>query len=148
MKEIPLTRGQVALIDDADFNELSRYKWCVMRIYACRFEGRRCIPMHRQILQAPAELEVDHIDGNGLNNQRSNLRLCTTSQNQQNSRRRTDNTSGYKGVSFDQRRGRWKAQIRVNGKRITLGRYDDIEHAAAAYHEAALRYHGEFARFV
>ncbi|WP_420796654.1 AP2 domain-containing protein [Brevibacillus agri] len=102
--------------------------------------------MHRLILSARQGEFVDHIDGNKLNNVRSNLRLATKAGNQRNQRIRSDNTSGFRGVYWCKKSGKWRAQITVNNKRIALGSYDDAASAASAYNEAALRLHGEFAK--
>lgn len=90
---------------------------------------------------------VDHINGNGLDNRRENLRLATTSQNNQNSRLPRTNTSGYKGVYWEKKRAKWHAQITINNICIFLGRFEDKEIAYQAYCEAAIKYHGEFANF-
>ena len=94
----------------------------------------------------PGAALVDHIDGNYYNNKIENLRLTTTQENACNQRRRIDNTSGYKGVSWDKNRNSWQASIFVNQQRIFLGRYALKEDAYAAYCAAALNLHGEFAR--
>jgi len=94
----------------------------------------------------PGDSLIDHIDGNPYNNKFANLRLATPRQNQCNQRRRCDNTSGLKGVSWSEERQKWQTGIQVNGKRIGLGRFNTKEEAYAAYCEAARRLHGEFAR--
>jgi hypothetical protein len=94
----------------------------------------------------PGYALIDHIDGNPYNNKFTNLRLATSTQNQCNQRRRSDNTSGLKGVSWDANRKKWQSGIQVHGKRIALGRFNTKEEAYAAYCEAARRLHGEFAR--
>src|SRR5690606_19356654 len=106
--------------------------------------------MHRAILGSLHEElktdHVDHIDGNSLNNSKANLRVCNHSQNQANARLRTDNTSGYKGVSFLASNNVWVASIKIRGKQTYIGRFNTPETAALAYNEAAIRLHGEFAR--
>jgi hypothetical protein len=152
MKLISLTQGQSAIVDDVDFDELSRFKWYAHKdttshtFYACSDNAEGRFKMHRQIMHAPDGLEVDHIDGNGLNNVRSNLRLATHAQNKWNIGIRAHNKSGYTGVCFHKQAGRWWATINVNGRQISLGLFDEIEDAARARDAAALKYHGEFAR--
>jgi hypothetical protein len=102
--------------------------------------------MHREIAGAPKGMVVDHIDGNELNNRRSNLRVCTVSQNHQN-RRRTWGRSRYKGVCFLKKRNKWKAEIMVNRKHIHIGCFDEEEEAAKAYDKKAAELFGEFAYF-
>jgi hypothetical protein len=88
---------------------------------------------------------IDHLDGNGLNNQRNNLRICTVSQNSMNRNKTVKNKSGFKGVIWWERNNTWKAEIRHNKNKIYLGYYKNIIDAAKAYNAAALKYHGEFA---
>ena len=160
MKEILLSRGKVALVDDEDFEWLNQWKWSLSQLgtnrkyrsiyYAHRTQWykngvQRDISMHRLILDAPKGLEVDHIDGNGLNNQRSNLRLCTRTQNARNARRRKNGSSRFKGVCKT-REGRWNARIYANGKRANLGVFKNEADAARAYDAAAAEAFGEFAR--
>ncbi len=155
MIEIELTQGYKTIVDDEDA-DLAELKWCLRmlkRPYAARSKNlgytTLTIPMHRVILSRMLGRElakgeyVDHADGDGLNNQRSNLRLATISQNNRNKGNSRNNTSGYKGVVW--RGGKWNAQIRFNHKCLHLGCFDIIEDAARAYNEAALKYHGEFA---
>ncbi len=101
--------------------------------------------LHRLILNAAKGEQVDHKDGNGCNNSKSNIRLATKQQNASNRAKNTNNTSGYKGV-YKANRDRWRARITVSGKLISLGTYTNIISAAKAYNKAALKYHGEFAR--
>jgi len=139
-----------AMVDDADFDALSRWKWSAEKrsgtFYAIRSvpgkNGKRTtIRMHRQIVGDG--IEVDHADGNGLNNQRANLRACSTAQNQQN-RKRARGTSQYKGVLWDRFHDCWKAKIIVNGERIHLGSFESEEVAARRYDLAAKEHFGEF----
>lgn len=147
-KQIPLNnkRGEplYVLVDDSDYPELSRYKW---HLFAGHYAGRTGhICMHRQILNAPSHASVDHIDGNGLNNTRANLRLVTQSQNNMNARPRQNSTSRYKGVYWNKYHQKWYARIHVNGRGIYLGRYATQREAALAYNEAAKQHFGEYAR--
>ncbi len=146
--EIPLTKGQIAFVDDEDFEFLTKHKWQAHKSqsksswYARRIPHKRgravTIIMHRLITGAPPGVHVDHIDGNGLNNQRSNLRLCTRSQNLANSRLNCKNKSGYKGV-FKIARAKvpkWIAYIGVsNYERHYLGTFTDPLSAALAYNQ-------------
>ena len=157
MIEIPLTQGQVALIDDEDFELVSKYKWHVQwnkntkSFYAGtkirKSDGKRTtLQMHRLIVNAQKGQRVDHIHHNTLDNRKSELRICTPSQNQHNRAIQANNTSGYKGVSWHKQRQKWLARIKVNGKRISLGLFLTPELAHAAYCRAALELHGDFAR--
>lgn len=158
---IPLTRGQVTLISMEDV-DLVQFKWYAMRS-RYRFYATRSLPsingsrkhqlLHRIILERilgkplNRKEQVDHINGDGLDNRRENLRLATHNQNQWNSRKLKTNTSGYKGVGYYPNLAKWWARIRVNGRRIHLGYFATPELAYKAYCEAAVKYHGEFARF-
>ena len=155
MIEIPLTQGQVALIDDEDYELVSRYKWCAhwnkhTKSYYAETNlkkeggGYATIIMHRIIMNAKKGKQVDHINHDTLDNRKENLRLCTNSENSQNQGKRINNTSGFKGVHWHKRDKRWCADIRVNGKRIHLGLFLTPEEAYEAYCKAALELHGEF----
>jgi AP2 domain. len=157
MIEIPLTQGHVALIDDEDYELVSQYKWCArwspgMRSYYAvtnirKPDGKRIhLQMHRLITNAQKGEVVDHINHNTLDNRKSELRLCTHSQNLHNQGRNSKNTSGYKGVHWYKRYKKWQAQIKLNGKKIHLGYFSTPEEAHAAYCKAALELHGEFAK--
>jgi len=150
-KIITLTQGKEAIVDDVDFDELSKYKWYYDTYgYAgrtiSRKLGKKNIKMHRVIMKTPTGMETDHLDGNPLNNQRNNLRICTHSENIKNQKRRADNTSGYRGVSFRSDTGKWGACIWNNNQHYSLGAFENPIDAALAYDEAAKKYHGEFAR--
>ena len=158
---VPLTKGMFALVDEADFVDVSRWNWCATRPggaekggytwYAMRGRtpsdagGKTCpVLLHRYLLGEPTQ-KIDHRDGNGLNNRRENLRKATSAENGRNSIKRTQSSSKFKGVSLH-RNQHWYASIRVNYKTIHLGRFNTEEEAARAYDEAARRLHGEFAR--
>jgi hypothetical protein len=152
VRTIELTQGQVALVDDEDYDWLvAMGSWYAHRsrntFYAKRRSGQPKLRMHRVIMGVtdPAT-KVDHEDCNGLNNQRSNLRVATTVQNARNRGKTSANTSGYKGVTWVKNDRRWKAQIMVAGKQIFLGNYTDPASAAAAYDAASIKLHGEFAK--
>lgn len=106
---------------------------------------RRTIYMHRAIMGAQRGNDIDHINRNGLDNRRVNLRVCTCAQNQCNRGPQVNNKSGYKGVSWKKDKSKWNALIYVGGKKIHLGYYDDLDDAAIAYNRAAIEKHGEFA---
>ncbi len=155
MKEIPLTQGCVAIVDDCDYEELMQYKWRVLSTHSRRFYAvrdttvigcrHRKIYMHRQILGAGSGQQGDHANHDTLDNQRGNLRICTNAQNQMNARKRSGCSSQYKGVYWDKAARKWKAQIQRNGKREALGRFDDEHRAAQAYNDAAAETFGEIA---
>lgn len=151
MKELKLINGQVALVDDEDYEWLSQFKCYLFKnkknLYAEVRTTKKRILLHRLIMKAEKGTMIDHIDGNGLNCQKQNLRFCNNSQNLSNRGVNINNTSGYKGVcSPSVGRKKWKACITVNNKSIHLGCFDDKKDAAIAYDEAAKKYFGEFAR--
>ncbi|MBN1124647.1 MAG: HNH endonuclease [Sedimentisphaerales bacterium] len=145
---LPLGLDRFAMVDPCDYAELSRYSWKVIgrenTFYAFRWEGNRRVFMHRQIANASIDRQVDHIDHDGLNNTRANLRLCTQAQNVYNMRPRLG-TSKYKGVSFDKRHSRWRAQIQHQGVKFGLGYFSRETEAAKAYDQKARQLFGEFA---
>ena len=162
MREIQLTRGYIAIVDDDDYERVSKLKWTALEdrrkdgslrtVYPYHSEwipetGKpRNVRLNRFILNVTDEtLDVDHRNHNGLDNRKLNLRVCGRSNNLGNSVRPVNNTSGYKGVVWDKVNRKWRAQIGVNGKSHPLGRFSTKEEAACAYDEAALRQWGEFA---
>lgn len=158
MKELRLTRGYVALVDDEDFDRCSAYEWQVLvkyksnghisSAYAVQKRGSKML-LHRFILcVTDPSIRIDHEDRNGLNCCKSNLRIATAVQNGQNRGVNYNNRSGYKGVSWSGKWNKsrpWKAQICVDGDRISLGYFETPEAAALAYDEAAIKFFGEFA---
>jgi hypothetical protein len=135
------------LVDDNDFELISKYHWHASKDKSVKatINGKKIL-LHRFLMDCPRHLEVDHIDGNRLNNMRSNLRLATSSQNKMNRGARKDCKSGYKGVSFHKPLNKWTARIMINDKYKHLGVYEDIMDAVKAYNHNALKYHGEFAK--
>jgi hypothetical protein len=149
-KEIILTQGKIAIVDDEMFEYLNQWKWCLIsgRYAATNMKINskyKSIYLHRFIMNAPKNMQVDHIDNNKLNNIKSNLRLCNHTENMINRPTRSNSKSGYKGVIFYKRLNKYMAKINVNKKQLYLGLYIDPIHAARAYNAAALKYHGEFA---
>ncbi len=148
---IALTCGTYAIIDTDILSTLNLYRWFLVACktgtrYARRYENGQTIYMHREIMNAPAGMEIDHINGNGLDNRSENLRVCTKAQNQQNSKKRKGKSSVFKGVSWEMDRRKWRATIVVNKQRICIGRFISEIEAAKAYDVEALCYFGEFAR--
>lgn len=149
MKEIEITKGYKAIVDDDDYDKLCEYKWSAnVSKNTCyvvsRINGKN-IGMHRFILNAEDGKDVDHINGNGLDNRKSNLRVCTHAQNLMNMKLRTDSTSGKKGVGFDKKSKSWRVQIIYNGIRKYLGRYKNKEDAINAREKAEIEFFGEYA---
>ena len=139
-KTIPLTQGKFAIVDDEDYPDLSKYRWYAVKLgntyYARRHPlGKKgnggFIHMHRIVAGTPKGRDTDHINGNGLDNRRGNLRVVTRRENQQN--RHTRKTSKYPGVSWDWQNQKWRASIKAKGKQHNLGRYDDEETAGLVY---------------
>lgn len=145
---IPLSKGQYAVIDEEDHARVAVHRWHVMTrrrtsYGESRIDGRTVL-LHRFLLDAPPGLQVDHVDGDGLNCTRANLRLCSVRENAHNRSRSPRNTSGYKGVFRDGRR--WRAQIMEHQRGVSLGTFGTPEEAARAYDQAARERFGEFAR--
>jgi len=156
MKEISLTQGKVALVDDIDYDRVSQYKWCAYESRGIWYamsnikidKKYRHTKLHRFILglSVGQKCDVDHINHNTLDNRRCNLRVCSHSENMKN-RLRGVGTSRFIGVSWDKQSRKWVVNIRVNNRQRNLGRYIFEELAALAYDFAALKYHREFANF-
>ena len=146
MKEIHLANGRgVALVDDQDYERTSKHRWYYCRGYAIASVGGVTTGMHRMVVDAPKGMDVDHINGDKLDNRRANLRMATRSQNMANRRgAAAHNRLGVRGVTSD-RGCAYVARIRVQGKLIIIGRFKEIESAAAAHRQALQKYFGEFA---
>ena len=151
MKSLTLKCGSVVTVDDADFDSVARFSWHLSyNGYAIRRErtptGKRVIYMHREIAGHEWPGDIDHADGNKLNNSRSNLRNASRTLNNANSKPRTGCSSQFKGVAWVRRYGKWWAYINHSGRRRHLGYFDDEIEAAKAYNAAAVELFGSFAR--
>lgn len=157
MTEVVLVSGRDVLVDDEGLALLRGGGWIVKinngNPYVGRniHDGRRVVRhevLHRILMRCPDDRMVDHINGNTLDNRRVNLRICDHAENMKNRRIHSNNRSGVKGVYRDatEKNIRWRAQIRVEGKKICIGSFASPEEAEAAYLEASKRYHGEFSR--
>ncbi len=155
MKEIPLSKGKVALVDDEDYERVTAIKWAASQT-GKKWYGRghipgsgkngKCFSLHRFVSGASSGEEVDHINGDGLDNRRSNLRICTSQQNKRNMAKQSGKSSKFKGVSYNKSHRRFEAYITVSYKRVRLGMHACEEAAARAYDAAALAAFGEFAK--
>jgi hypothetical protein len=151
---VPLTQGYTAIIDAADVPLVEGWNWYALvkprSVYVmrqdCSGTNPRTVYMHRVLMGSPKGLDVDHLDGDGLNNMRGNLRTATRLQNLHNMRKSRRNKSGFKGVCWDKGANKWKAQIMLNYKQNHLGLFNSPEKAHAAYCRASEKYHGEFGR--
>jgi hypothetical protein len=150
---IPLTQGQNTIVDTKDFPLLAQWPWYARwdshtrSFYAVRTprRGANLVHMAQTILRIQSPYEADHINHDTLDNRRCNLRPATRAQQMMHRRKGANNTSGFKGVSWDKSRSVWHVGIGVEGRWLNIGRFDTAEEAARAYDEAAKQYHGEFA---
>jgi hypothetical protein len=154
-RRIYVSEGKYAIVDQKDFYWLNTFEWLVKQnngiSYAVRFDnhcdnGPKLLSLHREIMNAPPGLLVDHRNNISLDNRRDNLRLATRSQNNCNKPKRKNAASRFIGVIFLKNRNKWAAQIKYHGKKIWLGCFVNEIDAAKAYDAAARKYHGEFAR--
>jgi hypothetical protein len=155
LHRLKLTQNKFALLDKEDFIKLNKYKWYAYfdgyNWYAARRflignPKRLMTRLHTFLMKPPKGKEVDHINGDSLDNRRKNLRICTHSENCQNRKKRLDNTSGFKGVYWSKRSNKWVANIQIKSKRIYLGGFISKIKAAEAYQKANIKYHGKFSR--
>lgn len=155
MKEIKLTQDKIAFVDDEESPRLSLFRWYAnhergrwyVRRQSRHESGKQVgIKLHREIVNAKPGQIVDHINGNGLDNRKENLRICNDSENQRNKRIGSSNKSGYKGVCWISSRGKWKVYVQVDKKRIHLGYFENLIDAALAYNQGAMKHHGVFAK--
>ena len=152
-KEIVLTKGKVALVDDDDFDELNKFKWCANEspttkglFYVLRNGGNKThVFMHRIIMNVHKGEYVDHINRDGCDNRKCNLRVCTHSQNIHNHKLFKNNTSGLHNVYWSKHAKKWRAYVRENKKKIMLGSFDTKDDAGRAYDKRAKELYGEFA---
>lgn len=152
MAKIETSTGDTVTVDDADLPLVQGHRWWTLRVrgksYAVtRFAGSRdVVLMHRFLLGAQKGQEVDHEDCDGLNNQRGNLRRASHAENTQNRKTPSHNKSGYKGVCWGKKEGKWVARITAFGRRVNLGVFTDVHEAGAAYAAASQKHHGQFGR--
>ena len=149
MKEIKLVNNKgIVLVDDKDYETLSHHKWYLLnsknKKYAITSIDSLTKLMHRIIMKEPKDLQIDHIDGNGLNNKKENLRIVTSSQNNMNRSKFKNSISKFKGVQFEN--NKWRSRIRLNKKLYHLGMFENEIDAAKAYNKAAKKLFGEYAK--
>jgi hypothetical protein len=146
VKQIPLSDGYYAYVDAKDHEWLSQWNWQMRNGYAVRWKKRKLVFMHREIMQPPEGMIVDHKNLNRLDDTRVNLRVCTHVENARNKRKRMGTSSRFRGVSYNKRAKKWYAAIDFGGKPVYIGHFDDEVEAARAYDRKAVELFGEFAR--
>lgn len=151
VRGIPLTQGKIAIIDAEDYERIAKYRWHIQvkgnTIYARRYEGKRMLLLHREILgliYGDGKL-TDHKNRNGLDNRKANLRIATKSLNAYNCKMQRHNKSGYRGVHWLNKERRWKAEIKILGRKVSCGYFTDPIQAALAYDRMAVKYRGDTA---
>ena len=152
MKEVPLNHGKKSIIDDEDYPRISKHRWCYHRdkaakrgVYEKATRKTKTVYLHREVMNAVDGTIVDHIDGDVLNNQKSNLRCCTPSENGANRNHKSIARSGYFGVYWHKGKKRWRANITKNYREIHIGYFDTAIEAAVARDYKAIELFGEFA---
>lgn len=155
MKTIPLTKGYFTKVDNDDYEKFAIYRWYadasrlseIRAVRSINMGGKKIkrIILSREIMNAPKELKVDHINRDTLDNRKCNLRICTQEENCRNRTKMTNSKSKYKGVGWNTEMNKWIAKITSKGNRIHLGIFADEWEAALAYNEAAKKYYGKFA---
>ena len=147
MKVCKATNGTKFVVDDDDYEVVRQYSWDWLKPgYIVRSSNGQIVRLHRMVMKAPKGMDVDHVDGNRLNNCKQNLRICTRQQNTFNAGPLTGKTSIYKGVHWDKKNQKWRAQIKIGSKQKHLGLFIDESAAALKYNEAAAVLCGEYAR--
>ncbi len=146
MKLIELSQNKECIVDEEDFTLLSQWSWYYDTGYATRHNGNKKVRMHRQLTGNVVGFVVDHINGNTLDNRKSNLRLCSVRDNIRNRKLNKNNKSGYKGVSWDIKANKWRARIMINRKEKHLGTFGNKVDAAKCYDSASIKYFGEFGK--
>jgi len=154
-RRIRLSQGKYAIVDPDDYERLNKHKWYAGKhsnlFYAMRgqwsgkLKKRLTIMMHRVVIDVPEGMVIDHINHNGLDNRKANLRIATQADNSRNARHTKRGTSSYRGVWYNKKKNRWRAMIGINNKRKHIGYFHNEIDAAKAYDEAAKRYHKDFA---
>lgn len=156
-RRIKLTKGEYAKVDPEDYERLNQYKWyaadCHRRGYTCYAQRTVCtggkkhsIMMHREVINAPKGMQVDHLNGDGRDNRKANLRIATAQQNNWNRIYHKKSSSRYTGVTWEKSRKKWRADIYENRRKKFLGFFDDEKEAAKAFDRVAKERRGEFAR--